>query len=367
MKIGILTQPLTNNYGGILQNYAMQQILNRLGHEPITVRIAHGWQNMSTLQFLKEYPKYFIFHLLQKIKGRGSRLPVTIWKWRKQTEGIEKFIKKNIKTTPFVNGNSLEMKTIYTNNIDLLLVGSDQVWHGGFSYMNHVYFCGFAKDNVIKRISYAASFGFDKWRGSEEQTLEAKDLIQKFNAISVREAAGVELCKTFLDRNDAKWVLDPTLLLEKKDYIGLCNNIPVKTECCVFAYILDMSDEKKKLVEEVAKRLDCKVQYLGVVNVTANDSIENWLSMFRDAKFIVTDSYHGTVFSLIFKKDFLCVYNPNRGNSRMDSLKKITSLDDRFICDSSAMTTDSINYDVVNERIEKMRIESLSFLKDALN
>ncbi len=366
MKIGILTQPLTNNYGGILQNYAMQQVIIRLGHDPITIRLAHGWQNMTLGQFIRVYPKYIIYHLLQKLKGKASQLPEPIWKWRKNVEGIEAFIKKYICTTSFVSGKALKFDIIKEYQIEVLVVGSDQVWHGGLPYMNNVYFCGFARGKDIKRISYAASFGFDCWRGTEAQTSEAIELISQFSAVSVREEKGVELCDTYLHRKDAQWVLDPTLMIEKPDYLKLCQGIPERKESFVFAYILDMSDDKSKFIEEVANKLECKIHYLSVTKVKCEDSIENWLSMFRDARFVITDSYHGTVFSLIFQKDFLCIYNPDRGNSRMDSLKKITGLNDRFIKDLSDVSLEGVNYKEVSENINNKKKQSMAFLTNAL-
>lgn len=366
MKIGILTQPLTTNYGGILQNFAMQQVLKRLGHEPVTIRIAHGWQNMSAWEFCKVYPKYIISHILHVIKGQKSQWPEPIWKWRKNVVGFEAFIARNIVTSPFVNGNKLNMDDIKGLGIEALVVGSDQVWHAGLPYMNNVYFCGFAKDSKIKRVAYAASFGFDKWRGAVQQTVEANQLIQEFYAVGIREEAGVELCKQYLGRKDARWVLDPTMLLDKNNYLKLCRSEPVCEEPFVFAYILDVTEEKKSIAESVANRNNWKISFLSVKEAKASDRIEKWLAMFRDAKYIVTDSYHGTVFSLLFQKNFLCIYNSERGNSRMDSLKKITGLESRFIMSKTELPQEGIDYTIVNERIGSMKKDSLHFLQDAL-
>lgn len=103
-----------------------------------------------------------------------------------------------------------------------------------------------------------------------------------------------------------------------------------------------------------------------VKGVQADDSIEKWLSKFRDAQYVVTDSYHGTVFSLIFQKEFICIYNAERGNSRMDSIKKITGLNDRFVDSFTELHCKEINYKEVEEKIGKMKESSLSFLCEAL-
>lgn len=99
----------------------------------------------------------------------------------------------------------------------------------------------------------------------------------------------------------------------------------------MFAYILDMTDEKRQMAENTAKTLGCGVRYLSADKVKKEDTIEKWLANFRDAKYVITDSYHGTVFSLIFQKQFYTFYNTYLGNARMDSLKKISGLEDWFI------------------------------------
>lgn len=365
MEIGILTQPLTTNYGGILQNYAMQQVIKRLGHNATTIRIAHKWQNMTYREFLYQYPKYILAYFIQCIKGNGGEFPETIWKWEKRVVGMESFIANNIVTTPYVKGNEISMEDISKNGIDTLLVGSDQVWHAGLPYMINAYFCKFAKDSNIRRIAYSASFGFDRWRGTNEQTKEARDLIKQFGAVGVREEDGIEICRKTLGRN-ATWVLDPTMLLDIADYIKLCRHEKVRESSFVFAYILDMTEEKKNMAYRIAKKRGCDVVFLDVKRVQAQDSIEKWLSNFRDSQYVVTDSYHGTVFSLIFQKEFVCIYNAERGNSRMESLKKLTGLKDRFVDPSSEVNFSDINYKEVENRINSMKELSISFLRDAL-
>lgn len=207
MKIGILTQPLTTNYGGILQNYAMQQILKRLGYEAITIRIAHKWQDMSYSEFFCKYPKYVLAYIIQILKGNVCEFPEPIWKWKKRIVGMEAFIANNIETTSYVRGDKICMEDIAKNGIEMLLIGSDQVWHAGLPYMNNAYFCKFANNNNIKRLAYAASFGFDRWRGTFNQTTEARELIKLFSAVGVREEVGVDICQKDLGRGDAKWCL----------------------------------------------------------------------------------------------------------------------------------------------------------------
>ena len=146
----------------------------------------------------------------------------------------------------------------------------------------------------------------------------------------------------------------------------VCKNVPVCNVLFVFAYILDMTDEKLKMAEQTAKTLDCSVRYLTADKVKEEDTIEKWLANFRDAKYVITDSYHGTVFSLIFQKQFYTFYNNYRGNARMDSLKEISGLVNRFITKPVEVLGEKIWYNDVEERLERLREESEVYLSTNL-
>ena len=195
--------------------------------------------------------------------------------------------------------------------------------------------------------------------------MKLRELIKKFSAVSVREESSVQLVKDNLGV-DAQWVLDPTMLLKKEDYLDLCKDVPESNEPSVFAYILDMTDEKRKMAEQIAKTLGCSVLYLSADKVKKEDTIEKWLANFRDAKYVITDSYHGTVFSLIFQKQFYTFYNTYRGNARMDSLKKISGLEDRFVTEPVDALGKEIDYKEIEKEIDRMRKISSDYLQRAL-
>lgn len=134
----------------------------------------------------------------------------------------------------------------------------------------------------------------------------------------------------------------------------------------VFAYILDMTDEKQNMAELIAKKQGCNVRFLTADKVKSNDTIEKWLANFRDAKYVIIDSYHGTVFSLIFQKQFYTFYNTYRGNARMDSLKEISGLVNRFITKPVEVLGEKISYNDVEEKLERLREESEIFLSTNL-
>ena len=213
MKIGIITHPLECNYGGLLQNYALQQVLRSLGHDAYTIDKV----------FFQYHRRWSVVLLLKRFIKRIIGREISISK--KQYCFIKKnctdFVKKNINVTKKFE-NDKELKSIIKKyKFDAYIVGSDQVWRPAFA--NNIYndFLDFCQDKKnIKRLAYSASFGISEWEFSEEQTKECSRLAKLFDAISVREDSGIVLCKEHLDV-DAMHVLDPTLLLEKEEYIKL--------------------------------------------------------------------------------------------------------------------------------------------------
>ena len=171
--------------------------------------------------------------------------------------------------------------------------------------------------------------------------------------------------KRNLDYNDVSLVLDPTLLLKKSDYLVLCENVSVKQSRYLCAYILDLSDEKINLIRRIADRKNLELRLF-----TAHDklslSVEEWLCNFRDASFVVTDSFHGTVFSIIFEKNFIVLPNEDRGADRFVSLLSVFELSDR-IYKENEFKEDEIQWDKVNEIILSLREDSLCYLKKNIN
>lgn len=364
MTVGIITMPLCANYGGTLQNWALQQVLKQMGHEPITLRFPVMYQGMSSLHYwTKVFPMQALRFVAHKFVGGKYDMPLTIGSWKKSVSGMERFVDEHINVTEYLP--NLSMEDVRRYGVEALVVGSDQIWRPVMYDAVKYYFLGFAGDSDILRIAYAPSVALDEWPYKEDVTVQLRELIKKFSAVSVREESSVQLVKDNLGV-DAQWVLDPTMLLKKEDYIDVCKNEPESNEPFVFAYILDMTDEKRQMAENTAKTLGCGVRYLSADKVKKEDTIEKWLANFRDAKYVITDSYHGTVFSLIFQKQFYTFYNTYRGNARMDSLKKISGLEDRFITVPVESLGREIDYADVEERVEKMRVGSVVYLAGVL-
>lgn len=364
MKIAILTQPLCANYGGVLQNYALQQILRQLGHEPITLEKNYLHKVPNFIQLSISIPKRIITKYILKKREY-------IFDEKHYNNAVTKV---RAKLYPFIKNYIYRLwfeswKTINPTSFDAFIVGSDQVWRPRYNVgkLDKMFLSFIPEDRPIKRIAYAASFGADEWEYTEEQTKECQYLAKRFNAVSVREDSGVELCKKHLDI-DATHVLDPTLLLDKKHYNSLCAEIPTeKGYLC--AYILDLEESEKSKLEEIAKSRGLNLKICSADN-DCTLSIEEWLAMFRDAEMIVTNSFHGTVFSIIFNKEFYSITHSIRGGSRIPSLFRQLNINtNRLLTDITEIpigTTKPLDWGIINDKIESLKEKSLNFLREHL-
>lgn len=371
MRIGIITHPLSYNYGGILQNYAMQTVLRRMGHSPVTLN-PNPHRSLKFWQWLTSFPKNFLYkyylripriHLFEAFFANKN--------WRLTMQYLQPFIDSNINYL-IVN----DYDELNEEDFDALLSGSDQIWRAPYVNPIEKGFFNFAKDwNKITRLSYAASFGTDEWEYSLEQTKKCKELILKFDGISVREASGVELCKKNFDVK-ATHVLDPTLLLSKDEYskIFLDSKTP-KSPGTLLNYILDETPEKQNLIEIITTefnlnsfRVNGKPEGGYPLSERIQPPMEKWLRGFYDAEFVVTDSFHACVFSIIFNKPFVVYGNKNRGLARFQSLLSMFGLENRIIYELSDYNklSKSINWDIVNDNVMKKQIEAFTFLQTVL-
>lgn len=366
MKIGILTLPLNTNYGGILQAYALQTILERMGHDAYLIEK----EKKPLYMPLWKWPLAFGKRLLRNISGQ--RWPIFYErKVNREKPIIEKntkaFIKEHIKSKVVSNYSHIKEK-----DFDIIIVGSDQIFRAGFLHDIEHSFLDFAENWKIKRIAYAASFGTDKWEYSKRQTKECGRLLKLFDAVSVREFSGVNLCKVHFDVN-ADFVLDPTMLLSAEDYIQLFENTNTpKSKGNLLCYILDETAEKTKIINTISEgkglipfNVKSKSDIISApIADRIQPPVEQWLRGFYDAKFVITDSFHACVFSILFKKNFLVIGNESRGMSRFYSLLKTFGLENRLIvgCEKEYLNCADIDFQPVYEKLNKLRLKSNSFL-----
>lgn len=351
-RIAIITLQPHTNYGGVIQAYALQTVLEKKGH---MVEIIIPKDIESMLPY---------FHGMNKDDVKTIK------------QHTDRFIDQYLKT------RDINFADISQNDYDAYVVGSDQIWR----YMCVKYMIGEMEDVFlkftdgwdVKRIAYAPSFGLDTWEASEELIPEISRLLAQFDAVSVRESSGVDLCKNVLGRNDAVQALDPTLLLERTDYemlIDNCKTQPLAGDAA--CYVLGFDDEKENLISTVceAKQLTPFYMQSKVENINATieeriqQPLEQWLRSFRDSKMVITDSFHATVFSIQFHRPFIVTGNSTRGIARLESILKALGLE-KHLCFTAADFDPNYSYEIPDEayeRLTKLKLSSDEFLSSALN
>ena len=357
-KIGTITLPLSsNNYGGIIQAYALQRTISELGSETILLdrRQDKNLKNTLIISIYKIfYPKYLSVHKNINIEFRN-------------------FIKKHIKTSPTFSSHSKLAEYIKINQINTLVTGSDQVWRT--KYSKTMYKDLFLDFKDVRKFSYAASLGVDYWEDEEKKTT-VNELLKDFTGISVREQSVINLFKDEFNQSVEQHV-DPTMLLSKEDYKKDLNLIE-KADVELLTYILDPQADKEKFIDGFAKQHGLTRKKIGVKNKinrstyknffnTKHDSIYEWLSSFMSAKFIIADSFHGVVFSILFNVPFIAIGNKSRGLSRFISILTKFNLMNRLITDYNEdhfkLFDNKIDFEKVNEILNSERVKSNNYIK----
>lgn len=382
-KVLILTQPLRTNYGGLLQAFALQNVVKELGFEVFTDN-PFFLRKLSLESKVKDLLARFVYGTL-----KGDKKYKPLFKRRLKRADFEyaaqnllPFIEKRINTIDFFEGRVQPLSS-NIEKFDYYICGSDQVWRRRYGDVKR-YFFDFLQSTDKKRFSYSASFGLDNINEySNQEKQDCRNLIKFFTSVSVREKDAVKIVEDefFFP---AVQTLDPTLLLENTDYRNLINQSYVdKTEdSYLFVYILDKTEEKKELIDIVSRRLNLKVKdIMPKVDWKTSRSdkqsifpaVEEWLNCFDKASFVLTDSFHGTVFSIIFNKPFLSVGNKDRGLTRFTSLLSLFGLEDRLIFSKKDLTgvllhnIFKIDYSKINEARAELKEQSIKFLKQNLD
>ena len=368
MRIGIITQPLVNNYGGLLQNYALQETLRRMGHNPVTI----DQPMFPPVPVAKEafaLAKARVASAFGALRGRPaveSKYEVRR-RLAKRLPYASGIAGAHISSTEKIYGRRAMAQATRETGVEGLVIGSDQVWRKGMNPRMEACFGDFAADLGIGVMSYAASFGVDEWQFDAAETELYARLIKRFAAVSVREASGVRLCREHLGV-DAELVLDPTMLLNRSDYARLAGSGGAHGgPGRLFAYILDACEGKSRFIGRQARE-----RGLAVGEASPGGSgitVEEWVRNFAEADFVVCDSFHGAVFSIIFNKDFLVISNSARGNTRFDSLLSMFGLGGRLFDESrlgEAPIPGAVDWNRVNGELELRREASLAFLRGGL-
>ena len=372
MKIGILTLPIAENYGGILQAVALCRFLRSQGHEVVLIYKENAkhqsrWKNLAVSVLLK-----IPFHDFRNFK--------TNYKNKKERQKRKVFHRcfvesqiPSISQDLFTKGELEDFSR--KEAFDAVIVGSDQVWRK--RYINDAYYKSYFLDFVdganVKKIAYAASFGKDHWEG-EGDAEEIADQLKDFTAVSTREASGVAVCRDSFGFGSAEHVLDPTFLMDKSYYIDEIiskydvSNIPIGG---LVTYVLDEADEKRDIIRTAQDSLGISNTHhlKGFNSLGETYTVPQWLASFAYADFVVTDSFHGMVFSIIFEKNFLVIANHKRGLDRFTSLLSLFGLEDRLVSGAAEIkgkSLDDLDYVAIGRTLDENKKNSLKFLVSAL-
>lgn len=345
MKIALLTYFAADNYGATLQAYATIKALEQCGYEVELVNFVIPEPPRSFVKNMLLYPKHLKFERFRRTYFHH--------------------LSRRYKTLKALQDDPPKA--------DCYLVGSDQTWNPDISlYMAKGFFLDFGDEKVL-RASYAASFGKDVWGNTQWLSdEEAKKLLGRFNFVSVRETSGVKLLNERFEVKKVKQVLDPVLLYER--YPELLDNLTLSNE--IVLYKLTNSSNFYEKCREIGRQMSLPLRSIGSirrikdVRCSYPESLEGWMRRIVGAEYVITDSFHGTVVSLLYGKQFVsCVGNPQLV-TRLKSLLDILGLSDRFVQDSNDANTilaklkEPIDYNRVYEKLKYLRADSLVFLKN---
>lgn len=349
-KIGILTLHYGINYGGVLQTYATQEILKSLNFQPIIIdRLPDAYSRMYPLRRKYAHPiTQRSFYLFRKNELQPISRPIF---------------------------SSEELTNLLKENFYGIVVGSDQVWRKEVFSVNGDYYLIHQQDLPIKKVAFAASTGVNYWQYNSKETKEIINALKKFNGISVREKESVSIFKenTGLDVIN---IQDPTLIANPEIYNRLCNKAKISGNGKLITYILDWTNEKRVIVEEASKKYKLQVQHILPIKKQRKNfigrilkqdvTIYDWINQIATADFVVTDSFHGMVFSIIYNRQFIVIGNPERGMSRFTSLLSLLNIQDRLINNNLISIKESIDYSNVNVILSDLRKKGITFLKNSL-
>lgn len=378
MIVGIITQPLENNYGGIIQNYALQRVLKILGHNPITIDQPSSYPLSFKYYFLPDTIEC-LKNIARWILGKPTvTLPsINTYKYSHHKNDLSNFRNTHIKCTDKLFQEDQIRQFVAEQGIEALVVGSDQVWRPKYNLNIYNSFFRFAIDYNIIKVAYAASFGTDKWEFSNKQEKECRNLLKLFSGVSVREFSAIKICEDHF-KISPKIVLDPALLICREEYEEIVKeaNVP-RFNGDIFCYFLDVNSYKIRLAEKISHKNN--LQLFSVLSPTysikqkldiiTRPPVEKWLRAFMDAKYVICDSFHGVIFSLIFNKDFMVVLNEDRGKSRFDSIIDLFGISSNVIVNNTNLdNVDFIknNWNEINKKKDLLKNESISFINSIL-
>lgn len=358
MKVGIVTFQHANNYGALLQSYALQRSVKKLGCE--CEIIAYSSSYIEKPYRLSHLKNKGIMNYMIGVIGHICYLPRKRLcnKFRRYMSYSERVDEHNV-------GKLNEQ-------YDLFIAGSDQVWNYKLAGGDMNFFLAFVSDDR-KKNSYAASIGLDDIEPSMREVYRQN--LATFAHISVREIRAQEILKQLGDI-ESQVVLDPTLLLDEEEWEAIARE-PMKKEEYILAYQLGVSGRFTKYVRTLAKEKRMKVKYIpfplgGVCASRWMLTIgpAEWVGLFKNASYVVTDSFHGAVFSALFQRQFVIEVNEKNKavGGRLYEFMRRFGLEDRMLNRRRNILIDEkIDYSKVKLLVKKARKESLDYLRKMID
>lgn len=348
MKIGILTFHRAHNYGAILQAYALQEMLRSKGHcvEFIDYRNPY----LLSVYNWFSWKRFITKNVMKAIKELNL-----IFKRKCRFNNFQRFIQSKL----YVSNQSYNL-----TSYDIIIIGSDQVWNTKLTHGFDSMYWGNWKHYNTAVASYAASM---EDHISPEKKIEMSKLLKNFDFISVREESIKEQLKLLTEKN-IDVVIDPTLLLNRERWLDIESKPVVKGDY-ILLYQVRNNEIAENIAKQISKRLNAKIVHLSARIDLGNDKETissgplEFLSLFRHAKFVVCTSFHGTIFSLIYHVPFCSVILKDGNDARVINILSQVGLEERGVSEYANHLFSPVNWKSVDERIDKMRQESMNYLK----
>ncbi len=379
-KIALMTWFHYNNFGTVLQVYALSEILKRMGYDPSVINYIPIDKHIWTVTDMLKNPMFFLNKVVNTVR---RTVKINTDTDVERSKLFNSFREENIKFTH--SCDTASQLHALNSHFNTFICGSDQIWTP--TAYNSKYFLDFVNNNC-KKIAFAPSMGVYEISDNDIKQHMKKQL-ESFKYISVREREGSKIIHT-LSGQDAKVVLDPTLLLNKQDWKGLkASKFDSKriNKPYLLCYFLGSANKPWKSVERIAKLLELEIVVIPVhpkdyrrrVKVINGVGPMEFLDLFENANFICTDSFHGTVFSIINEKAFVAYKRfsdkkKTSQNSRIYNILSLLGLESQLYCGNDKATIQNarnINYEAVNKLLKEKREQSKGFLsnsiKDSIN
>lgn len=362
-----------NNYGSILQAYALQTKLNSFSSIEYEIINQYGKKIASADNLIDKLKNYGIIKTLQRFVWKFAIPPL-----KKRSDKLQQFVDKHLilSDKQYNEDNIIQANTIY----DGFICGSDQIWNPTLTTMDSMYWLNFADSNKLK-IAYAPSIGVEELPVDERAMLRRN--LCTFSAVSCREKDGAQLINDVIGRNTCTNVIDPTLLVDKEVWEELCVDRSIE-EPYIFVYLLRGSKQQRKEIEKFSKKKKLKIvtmPFLETEHTVLYDfafgdiklwhaSPEEFISAIKYAECVITDSFHGTVFSFIYHVPFMIF--PKQGKSQMSrilSLLNTLEIESRLVenCEEiEKMYSSGIDWKRTDKRIKEERAKSNDYLMSAL-